>query len=301
MNSIYDNRNYFCTKCGKRIDQSAKYCSYCGKRQKRLKSPLPFRKIIVIFCLIFVIVIVSSFAGYSIVNYKNGTKAIDNQQFFSAQMYFERIPFYEKLFPRESEYIKAGIEVGNLIERGKYIDALAVFENTNYPVPASVTENLKDTIYQVAKKYYNSESYLQARAIFEALGNYERSEDYAILARCQGGAYAHLYDEIYELIGFEDAGEIIIKHPAFGKCFLEGRWETEDGSYYFNMDEQYSTSYNLPHKYISDNTYILSNGLFVEYDNHLNLVDQFRIKVIDQNTITVYCFKNNKTYKMYRQ
>ncbi len=89
--------------------------------------------------------------------------------------------------------------------------------------------------------------------------------------------------------------------------FLEGYWSTYDGDYYFNFyenDEGGSTcSYNLPHPDQPSGTkyYNIKDLIWVWEDaNNKELAKVFRITINSFDSISVYCYKNNRTYKLYR-
>lgn len=90
--------------------------------------------------------------------------------------------------------------------------------------------------------------------------------------------------------------------------FLEGYWSTYGDDYYISFYENdrggISSQYNLPHvlqpngtKYydIWSLTYVYIN------ENNVELTKVFRFEIVDYDTIKVYCFKNNRTYTLYRE
>ncbi len=89
--------------------------------------------------------------------------------------------------------------------------------------------------------------------------------------------------------------------------FLEGYWETYNGEYYIsfyeNEDGGTSSRYNLPwvsepsgtkYYYIEDRVYYYGN------ENNHRLAKVYRFEIVDFDTMRVYCFKNNRTYTVYR-
>ena len=89
--------------------------------------------------------------------------------------------------------------------------------------------------------------------------------------------------------------------------FLEGSWTTYSGDYYLNFYQNdkgtTSCSYNLPWvaepagtKYYDIEDLIL----YWDGDNNNHLAKVYRLEIVDFDTIKVYCYKNNRTYTLYR-
>ena len=93
------------------------------------------------------------------------------------------------------------------------------------------------------------------------------------------------------------------------KHFLLGNWTTNDGKYYFtvyeNFEEQggYGVTYNLPYitpppetdHYISQQQTLW----YADVDGN-KLKENFKFETYDFNSISLFCYKNNRTYKLYR-
>lgn len=89
--------------------------------------------------------------------------------------------------------------------------------------------------------------------------------------------------------------------------FLEGYWATSGGSYYLNFYEQDDggtyCSYNLPRPSQPKGTkyYEIRSNIWIWTDkDNKELKKVYRIEVVDYDVIQVYCYKNGKTYKLYR-
>lgn len=89
--------------------------------------------------------------------------------------------------------------------------------------------------------------------------------------------------------------------------FLEGDWTTYSGDYYINFYENdeggTSSEYNLPWvsepkgtKYYDIRSLIY---IFTNKDSK-ELAKVYRFEIIDYDTIKVYCYKNSRTYTLYR-
>lgn len=84
-------------------------------------------------------------------------------------------------------------------------------------------------------------------------------------------------------------------------AFLRGHWTS--GSYYFTMDEEYFTQYNLPFVAEPAGTryYDIESMIYrYEGENGEFKANVYRFEIVDYNKIYVYCYKNGRTYTMTR-
>lgn len=89
--------------------------------------------------------------------------------------------------------------------------------------------------------------------------------------------------------------------------FLEGYWTTYSGDYYLNLyeDDDGSTSseYNLPwvSKPSGTKYFDIASMIYVYEDGDgKELAKVYRFEIVDYDTIKVFCYKNNRTYTLYR-
>lgn len=286
-----------CRKCGKELSTGSRYCRYCGKKVKQAKTFLSWKKRIAVLLILLMLSTAGAFTWYFITSYQGAMTAISNQEFVLAKWHFDKIPYSEKLFPQETSYTKAGI----LMEQGDYLDALEAFEKLAFPVPSSVTEELTQKLYSKAIDDYRNKSYPNARVAFNAIENYKRSKDYLILIKCQSAPYLCYYDELVNWIGFEDAKKILTDHEVFFEEFISGEWRTQNNSNYFKIDNKGYSTYNLPITYVSGGYYKITDGIYYEGKEGNENQKQFKFTIVDKNTISVFCYKNNKNYKLIRK
>lgn len=297
----------------------------------------PIAKVVIISLLIFCLVVCAVFCGFFALNYQNGINAMNNQNFIVAYQYFEHIPSGHQLFPDEYAYIQAGV----LMEEGKYIESLKAFDNLNgIPVPSSIPETLIEKImgegaylsllettselqnitipattlealiakiYSVGKTAYKNDDFPVAKENFTAISEYKQSEDYLLLIGCKYGTLAQYmvngcYADLIRLIGFEDADRIIIENQSTAIRFLKGTWEAGQkyNPLYFKIDAQNQAWSNLPHNE-ADGYYYLSDGIYSVGETESKAIKCFRFSIIDEDTISVYCYKDGSTHKLYRQ
>ena len=89
--------------------------------------------------------------------------------------------------------------------------------------------------------------------------------------------------------------------------FLEGYWSTYSGDYYINFYESNNggtnCEYTLPWvSQPSGTKYYDIKSLIYIYTNEdsKELAKVFRFEIVDYDTIKVFCYKNNRTYTLYR-
>lgn len=284
-----------CRKCQKEIPSDSTYCPYCGKKVPTQKKPMKWHKILLIAILILLIVLTSTFSIFFIINYQNGIIAMDNQQFIAAKWHFDKIPYSADLFPEESAYISAGA----LMESGEYLQAYEALGNLNTPYPASIKEELTRKLYTQAQDYYRNNAYIKAKEIFNILGNYNHTKDYLLLINCRNTPYAKYYDDLIKLIGFEDTKQIICNYNVYFENFINGKWLTSDKRYHFEIDASGKSSHNLPSDYNTSGYYSITRGIY--YNGFSGGNKQLKFSIVDKNTVSVFCYKNNKNYKLIRQ
>ena len=293
----------YCKHCGHAIDSSSKKCTGCGKQYFKAK----FRWSFVILLIVFL------FIGYVSINYSNAISAMNDQKFIEAQQYFDNLFVSESVFADQYQYIEAGV----LMEEGKYVEALVAFNKVDgVPIPATLIDSLKAKIYSAGQTAYKAEKLTEAKKYFNALTGYKRSADYLTLILCSEDSFSNWlggednYKKLIKLLDFENADEIMLKYKSTALEFLKGRWE--DGSkndpYYFEMkktssgdfSDSWSSGYNLPYKDV-DGYFYFSNGIYSVGETESSAVKIYRFSIINEDTISVYCYKDGSTHKLYRQ
>ena len=173
-------------------------------------------------------------------------------------------------------------------------------------------QQLKAIVYKKAINQYNDGQLLKAETNFTALGSYKDAKKYLILVNAKyfgKGLFAESWNELSDLaykdlldiLSFADAKDVMIH--CFPEHFLKGTWKTSSGKYYFKLkkkNENLQASYSLPYKDLSNAYFSFDDGVYV-LSNKSKSKDVFKFTIIDKNTVKVYCYKNGKTYTMYRQ
>ena len=285
----------FCKRCGGAIDSHTKKCSSCGKQYFKLS----IKPVVLLIIVLFV-----AAAGYIGYNYFKAIDSMNDQEFIASKRYFDNLFVSDRLFKDEYAYVEAGI----LMEEGKYVEALQAFQELDIPVPSSITDDLKSKIYEEGQAAYRNGEISQAETCFAVLNGYERSADYLVLISCKvdsfpnGVEIRNHYNALIDLLGFEDANEIMLANEVLSHRFLKGGWvdgPSYDRYFLIMAGVDYETLSNLPHKK-GVGYYSLSDGIYYMGETEYTAVKCYRFKIIDKDTLSVYCYEDGSTYTLYR-
>lgn len=324
-----EERALVCPKCGAELQPGCTYCQHCGKRVKTERPKKSFAKLAILLILVLCIVIASAYSFYLIGNYQSGVAAMDSQNFIAAQRYLDKIPYCEKLFPDECAYVQAGV----LMETGDYFASLEAFDKLDgISIPVSLVENLTqkimdaglsfelfqavddlqnvsipqalqdvlvENVYKQAQEHYRTCNYSRAKSEFTAIGNFKRSKDYRTLVDCRASSSPTNYRKLVKLLDFEDAKEIVLNTDIFFELYLDGEWKENGTSYYFEVKDD-GSSCNLP-SFNESGYYFLNNGYYSVGKSQSTSKKYFKFSIIDEDTISVYCYKDSSTHELHRQ
>lgn len=112
----------------------------------------------------------------------------------------------------------------------------------------------------------------------------------------------HSYSDLVKLLDFEDTADLIIENAEYTETYLTGTWRTSDGKYYFTMESDGYTKYNLPgmdfgeYYRIEDGNYLL----YYEKDPE-DTRTLFSFEIVNKDTINIYCYKDYMSYRLIRQ
>ncbi len=123
------------------------------------------------------------------------------------------------------------------------------------------------------------------------------------------------YARLLQLIGFKDASKIIMKNHNYAVKFLSGRWYdcvmVKDSSHLlgfrfdtvqeFIIDENGDISVCTIPISNSVDSYYIKDGILYSMDSiSENTEKLLKIKIINNNSIEVYSYKNDQTYELRR-
>lgn len=202
------------------------------------------------------------------------------------------------------------------MERKEYMTAYAtLLKIDNNGEAQELLGLLTEILYEEGVTLYRSGNYETAVARFRRIEGFKDSRGYLALIASKSyryhiEIYSHIGDsssrniviDLLNYIYLEDANQALFSRQDLAKQYLMGEWRTADESYYFEMDDEGSISYNLPHTEYGD-YYRIENGVCLKFreNERDNTRAIFEFVAIDKNTIDVYCYKNNRTYTLYRR
>ena len=186
----------------------------------------------------------------------------------------------------------------------------------DHPDAAEATEVVKDIIYLDAVSDYRTGRPLGAEEGFVLIPGYKRTDDFMTLINIKSLTHSYAGRKWYQghvpntvkdlqaLIGFEDAGEILVSTQKIAQEFLTGTWRAKSGGYKFSIDEKTGRSSYDNLAYINYGKYYeIQDGIYYLYyeDKWDERREQFGFTVLSKDCIEIYCYKNSKTYTLYRQ
>jgi|GEM_PF-5820162 len=176
---------------------------------------------------------------------------------------------------------------------GDYIEAYNLYQEMGETFKA---EEVVERIYDEAVYQYGMGNYTEAEEYFGYTSGMGNTEDYLTLIDGQNGRAS--YYELEELIGFEDASEIIMERYYFD--FLKGNWETYSDDYIrFTLEEGTQwCRYNIPN-YDGGSWKIEDSIHYIGENGSWNRAWSY--KIVNEDTINVYNYYNSNTYYFYRQ
>ena len=196
-----------------------------------------------------------------------------------------------------------------MITETDYWEAISVLDNENYfeayPLLldlqgyADVDEILpfvKEAVYLEGVELYGRGRRNDARNRFKMTTGYMDTDYYIQLIDAQINYGTNGYRSLIDLAGFENAIDLIMSDQ-YIEFYLEGYWSDGNG-HYFEMEKDGHTHYNLP--WYDGRYYNLHDSKYQVGDTG-NWKDCYKFTFISENEMEVYCYKNNRTYDMYRQ
>lgn len=217
------------------------------------------------------------------------------------------------------------------VEEGDFVQALYNFKTIkNYKDTSEIIDLLQGTLYEEAvSRYRNKEDRYRlndrTRYLFSHISDYRQSSDYLQLIDADDAFNTADYfiesdnmmdwlvkrnnqrvlsyvDALIDLFYFEDAAKLLVSYTSSADIFLHGTWKTDDGMYYFSMQEDHRTAYNLP-SFDFGEKYRIENGDYLCY-KEVNTGDArqlFHFSLLSPDSMEVYCYYNGGTYTLYRQ
>lgn len=194
----------------------------------------------------------------------------------------------------------------DLADDEQYIQAYEKFSSIrNYSDVEDCLDALAEIIYLEGQSLYHAEKYSQAGKYFECVNPYADSEKYLTLIHVHSsfGWWVNQEDNVEKLVEifyFEDAAEQLLATQRIAREFLCGTWKGD--GYYFTMEDDGHINYDLPWFSYGD-YYRIENGTVLLYkENDENSTKSlFKFTALSPDCIEIFCYKNNRSYILYRQ
>lgn len=246
-------------------------------------------------------------------DYKNSEELIGDTLFRKCSYLIETGEFHEALLLLR-DLKKQGYEgADERIHEAYYVWGKAAIEEEDYLTAHdklkkaegfadsdSILNDLQEVIYYSAVDYYHVENYDSAYENFSRIEGYLDTNAYLTLCKAHINYPFYAYEDLEPLIGFEDASDLIMINPFTAEKFLLGSWRG-DGRY-FRMREDGYITFDIPWFNYGD-YYMISDGIIQFYrEKTPNITKKFfAIKIISKDCISIYAYKNGRTYMLLRQ
>ncbi len=183
------------------------------------------------------------------------------------------------------------------MEAGNYDSAIEIFEGISFYRGSEY--GIKECKYKKALALLADGNYEQAREGFEEMEDYKDAEKYLLLTDARLNAVEDV-EVLYDLIDFADTKEILLSDSYIRK-FLMGKWTDSTGKRIEFIKEGDGVKLICTLPFVRGERYRLSDGIQYHGSDEDGWEKGLRYEIVTENKIKVYCFKDGKTYTMYRQ
>ena len=208
-------------------------------------------------------------------------------------------------FPGAEEMLQKAYFVYSLtkLEGGDLLAAYQFMEKADgYPGVREALSDLTDLLYNKGISEYRRGYYSSASTYFDKTLSYKDTDIYEEMILARYGYYSdERYDTLLQWIGFEDVNEILVCNQSYARAFLKGKWQNSKGVVKITVKADGSMTDGLPMIYSSGYYYIENGTQYMSKKQNGESKPDKSYTIIDYNTIKVYCYKDKKTYTLYRK
>ena len=324
----------FCSSCGQRvesggnvnpaIEQFNSNLTALKKKKSALKKGLIFGGIgAVVIIAIIICIALNPFGSLNENknNYEAACTALDNGNYKTAYEAFVALDGYEdsndKIDDCIYEWIDYILDYGTASDAESFKNTVRLSSSHHSTIYTKITNEINaHNDFDYWDDYWNNTD--NATVIYNLLqalpSSYQDNTNLSRLFKVLSNGDIHpvadyirdnkvFLESVWHLGFIQD----FCKQDDMICAFLEGYWETADGNYYLNFYESdgggTSSSYNLPWVAEPSGTvyFNIENLIYIYEDaNGHELAKVYRFTITDFNTISVYCYKDSRTYKLYR-
>lgn len=236
------------------------------------------------------------------VDYQEAFSILDSGDYDGAKKTFIKLGEYKNALDMltECDYQKAA----DLVKKENFLGAYAILDDIQgYADVNDMLLLLTDTIYYKGVELYESGDKSGSMRCFKAVDGYMDSDIYIKLIDAQNSLGEEGYNDLIQLAGFEDAVDIIMSDD-FIYYYLLGRWSDGSGNFFLIKKGEGEWKYRAEHIlpcYDGDFFNIRDSVYYMCYNDSDQEREQFKFTFVSPNEMTLYCYKNNRTYGMYRE
>lgn len=205
------------------------------------------------------------------------------------------------------------MEQGELVQAHEKLGGIPA-----HPEADQTMEELTELMYLAGQQAYREGRHGNAVEYFQLLGEYKDSQlylpliqldsdyGYSVIQFSEHGLYSdeELCAVLRENLDFENAKELIVSDHSVTMCFLDGRWKSESGWYFFNLNlTDFYYQHNLPRAKQARGYLHFGDGKIYSSINSEDseYVLQYTLTVFDENCVGFYCHGNDSVIILYRQ
>jgi len=292
-----------------------------GEKSKKSRKKLVWKVLLITLGSLLVLSLFTYIYVLPMIHYYQAGSAFERQDYEKAYSLYHKLDDYKNSESKIDDCIYRWADY--ILENGKYIEATTfknevLLDSTHYP---NIYSSIWSKIDENTKFDYWDDSWnntKQAATVYTMLQtlptSYEDTSELLKLFKAISDGDVHpvssyirenktFLETVWPIEFIQD----FLTSDDMMAYFLEGHWTTYGNGYYltFYEDENGGTysNFDLPWvskpagtKYynIKNQTYIWTNGESKE------LAKVFKFTVNDFNSISVFCYRNNRTYKLYR-
>lgn len=203
-----------------------------------------------------------------------------------------------------------------MYEKQDYLKAYKILKDSQYNDMNNISDirnELKELLYVEAIIYYQDGQHDLAKERF--VKGYKDSDNYRFLIdmrtlRLSSNNYKYkdYVKKLIDMFYFADTSEVLLSTTSLATVFLHGTWKGD--GHYLTMSDEYRCSHSFPETFSGRATYSINDGIYslrsedATFDDIISgklYHEQFHITALAPNCIEVFCYKNNKTYTLYKQ
>lgn len=231
--------------------------------------------------------------------YKKAEDLLSNKQYDQAKDIYSSLGAYldSQDMVMECDYQKANV----FFNSKSYDEALAIYTSiSTYKDSADKISRIEvkkeDINYQKAIEDYRAGRYSQATTVFNDMADRYDSRKYLTLIDAHNGTFD--VEELTDLIGFEDASELLVKKNSTAIEFLTGEW-SGNGQTLNVVPGTITFGSNFPRLIEGSGKCKIEDGIMYEGKTDANQ-RSFSITVLEKDLIEIYSYVNNSTFTMSR-